>query len=138
MSIETETAMKFFEACEAGRGWEGCKAYCTANASFSSQSEPLAGYTTLQEYTDWMKSICQIMPNGSYELKSFGVDEAKGNITAFAIFSGTHTGEGGPVPPTGKSMKADYVYCMEIDGDKVSHLAKIWHSGISMKELGWT
>lgn len=137
MTLNTETAMKFFEACEAGKGWEGCKPYCTANATFSSQAEPIADLTTLEQYADWMRAICQMMPDARYELKSFGTDPERGNITAFAIFSGTHTGEGGPIPPTGKSMKADYVYYMELEGDKVSHLTKIWHSGISMKELGW-
>ena len=49
-------------------------------------------------------------------MRSFAVDEARHNVTAFGIFRGTHTGEGGPVPPTGKSAEADYVYVMEFDG----------------------
>jgi hypothetical protein len=35
MSNITAVAKQFFEACETGEGWEGCRAYCTANASFS-------------------------------------------------------------------------------------------------------
>ena len=35
-------AGEFFEACEAGEGWEGRKEYCTAGATFSAQAEPLA------------------------------------------------------------------------------------------------
>ena len=57
MSSITVVAKKFFEACEAGRGWEGCQAYCTPNASFSAQAEPLAGVRTLQEYADWMRGL---------------------------------------------------------------------------------
>ena len=49
----------------------------------------------------------------------------------------THTGEGGPCPPTGKSMKADYVYVMEFDGEKIRHMTKIWNAGWTLKELGW-
>jgi hypothetical protein len=41
MSSITVVAKQFFEACEAGKGWEVCQAYCTPNASFSAQSEPL-------------------------------------------------------------------------------------------------
>ena len=50
---------------------------------------------------------------------------------------GTHTGPGGPCPPTGKRVKSDYVYVMEFDGDKIRHMTKIWHAGWAMKELGW-
>ena len=43
----------------------------------------------------------------------------------------------GPVPATGKTIAADYVYAMEFDGDKISRMTKIWNDGHSMKELGW-
>lgn len=43
----------------------------------------------------------------------------------------------GPVPPTGKSTRTDYVYVMQFTGDKISHMTKIWHSGLALKELGW-
>jgi ketosteroid isomerase-like protein len=53
------------------------------------------------------------------------------------VFHGTHTGEGGPVPPTGKSCAADYVYAMNFDGDKISSMTKIWNSDVTLKQLGW-
>lgn len=133
----TATAKSFFEACEAGRGWEACKAYCKPDATFSSQAEPLAGMGSLQQYTDWMKGLLTLMPDGRYELKSFGTDEARGSVCAYGVFSGTHTGEGGPCPPTGRSVKSDYVYVMDFDGGKIRHMTKIWHAGWAMKELGW-
>ena len=30
----TDIAKQFFEACEAGKGWEVCKAYCKADHPF--------------------------------------------------------------------------------------------------------
>jgi hypothetical protein len=30
-----------------------------------------------------------------------------------------------------------YVYVMQFTGDKISHMTKIWHSGMALKELGW-
>ena len=57
---------------------------------------------------------------------------------AYAVFHATHTGEGGPVPPTGKSTSTDYVYVMEFQGGKISHMTKIWNAGWAMRELGWT
>ena len=58
-------------------------------------------------------------------------------VAAYGVFRGTHTGEGGPVPPTGKKVEADYVYVMDFDGDRIRHMTKIWNDGISLKQLGW-
>ncbi|WIM09178.1 ester cyclase [Enhydrobacter sp.] len=137
MSQIADVASRFFVACEAGKGWEGCKAYCRPDATFASQAEPLADLKTLQQYADWMKGLMKMMPDGRYELRSFATDAERGNVTAYAVFSATHTGEGGP-PPTGKSTRSDYVYSMEFDGNgKIRHMTKIWNSGWALRELGW-
>ena len=138
MSNITEIARQFFEACETGRGWEGCKAYCTPDASFSAQAEPLAGIRTLEAYTEWMKGLLGFIPDGTYDLKSFATDEDRGSVCAYGVFSGSHTGPGGPVPPTGRHTDTDYVYVMEFDGGKISHMTKIWNAGWALRELGWS
>ena len=93
-----QTAQGFFEACEAGKGWQACASYCKPDASFSAQAEPLAGITTLEAYADWMKALVGFMPDASYDLKSWAVDAERNNVSAYAVFSATHTGEGGPCP----------------------------------------
>jgi len=45
---------------------------------------------------------------------------------------GTHSGQGGPCPPTGKSLKTDYVYVMYFPGDKITHTQKIWPAGLAL------
>ena len=137
MSSMTDTAKAFFDACETGKGWEACKAYCKPDATFAAQAEPLADVRTLQQYADWMKGMLTVLPDARYAVKSFAVDAARNNVCAYAVFSGTHTGQGGPVPPTGKKTDTDYVYVMEFDGDKIRHMTKIWHAGWAMRELGW-
>lgn len=137
MPTMTEIAEKFFVACETGRGWEGCKAFCAPGATFSAQAEPLAKIATLEGYCNWMKAILGPLADGRYELKSFAVDEKRRNVAAYAVFHGTHTGEGGPVPPTGKCTATDYVYVMQFTGDSISHMTKVWHSGLAVKDLGW-
>ena len=62
-----ETAELFFDACETGKGWEGCKQYCHADAGFSAQAAALTGIDTLKGYTDWMKGLLGFMPDGRYE-----------------------------------------------------------------------
>jgi predicted ester cyclase len=137
MSAMRETAERFFDACETGKGWEVCGQYCHSGATFSAQAEALAGVDTLEGYTEWMKGLLTPLPDGRYELRSFAVDEGRNSVAAYAVFRGTHTGEGGPVPPTGKMVEADYVYVMELDGDRIRHMTKIWNDGISLKQLGW-
>ena len=138
MTNISSQARSFFEACETGKGWEGCKQYCHPNASFSSQTGALAGITTLEGYCEWMKNLFTPVPDGHYELRFFGVDESRNTVAAYAVFHGTQTGPGGPGLPTGKTVAADYVYAMKFDGDRISSMTKIWNDGISLQQLGWS
>src|SRR5207247_2589579 len=81
-----------------------CQRYCHAGATFSSQTGALEGVNTVEGYTEWMKGLFMPMPDASYEVRSFAVDEARQNVAAYGVFRGTHTSEGGPVPPTGKRV----------------------------------
>ena len=137
MSSIKEKAEQFFDACETGKGWETCRLYCHPQATFSAQADALAGVDTLEAYTEWMKGLLTPVPDGRYEVRSFAVDEDRNNVAAYSVFRGTHTGEGGPVPPTGKRVEADYVYIMEFEGDRIRHMTKVWNDGVSLKQLGW-
>lgn len=137
MSGMKETAAQFFEACETGKGWATCRRFCHPDATFSAQAGALTDVATLEGYTEWMKGLFTPVPDGRYELRSFAVDEDRNKVSAYAVFRGTHTGEGGPVPPTGRQVEADYVYVMDFDGDRIRHMTKIWNDGISLKQLGW-
>lgn len=136
MSSITESAQAFFAACEAGKGWEVCSAYCTSDATFTAQAEPLLELKTLQQYTDWMKGLMTVLTDGSYEVRSFATDAERNNVCAYGVFTGTHLA-GGPCQPTGKTTKTDYVYVMQFKGEKIAHMTKVWHSGLALKELGW-
>ena len=137
MSSIKEEAEQFFDACETGKGWETCRQYCHPQATFSAQADALAGVDTLEAYTEWMKDLLIPVPDGHYEVRSFAVDEDRNNVAAYGVFRGTHTGEGGPVPPTGKQVEADYVYIMEFEGDLIRNMTKVWNDGVSLKQLGW-
>jgi ketosteroid isomerase-like protein len=136
MATITDTARAFFDACETGKGWNVCRAYCSPDATFAAQAEPLADVTTLQQYTDWMQGLMKVLTDASYQVKSFATDTERKNVCAYGVFTGTHLA-GGPCPPTGKTISTDYVYVMQFDGDQIVHLTKIWHSGLALKALGW-
>ena len=135
MSI-TDTARAFFDACEDGKGWEGCSAYCTPDATFSAQAEPLATISTLKDYTEWMKDLLTVLTDGRYELVSFATDANRNNVCASSVFVGTHLA-GGPCPPTGKTARTDYVYVMQFNEGNIVHMTKIWNSVHAFKQLGW-
>jgi ketosteroid isomerase-like protein len=137
MGTLKETAERFFDACETGKGWDGCAQYCHPDATFTAQTDALADIRTLEAYTEWMKGLLTLLPDGIAEVRSFAVDEARNNVAVFGVFRGTHTGEGGPVPPTGNAAEADYVYVMNFDDDKIRHMTKIWNDGFTLRQLGW-
>jgi steroid delta-isomerase-like uncharacterized protein len=137
MSAIRETAEKFFDACERGKGWEGCKQYCRPGATFSAQAAALSGINTVEAYTNWMKGMYGPMPDARYEVKSFAVDEQRNNVAAYGVFRATHSAPGGPVPPTGKTLQADYVYVMEFEDGQITHMTKIWNDTHSLQQLGW-
>ena len=137
MTSMIDTAKAFFTACETGKAWDGCKQYCKTTATFWAQAEPFTDVKTLEEYTNWMKDIYTPLPNATYEVKSFAVDNERNNVTAYGVFSATNTGPGGPSTPTSKSTRTDYVYVMQFDGDKIGHMTKVWNAGMALRELGW-
>jgi predicted ester cyclase len=137
MSSMKATALQFFDTLESGKGWDGCRAFCHEGASFSAQADALAGIDTLEAYAEWMKGLYTPAPDAGYEIRSFAVDEERGNVVGYGVFRATHTADGGPVPPTGKSVEAEYVYVMQFDGDKISHLTKVWNDGHSLRQIGW-
>lgn len=134
---QEQTAREFFDACETGKGWDVCKPFCHDDATFKSQADALADITTLQAYTEWMKGLLVPIPDGRYELKAFAANAENNCVVGAAVFHGTHTAEGGPVPATGNSVSSDYVYIMNLQGDKIKSVTKIWNDVQALRALGW-
>ena len=77
MTSITETATRFFDACESGEGWAECAQYCHSDAGFSAQSEALTEVTTVEGYTEWIKGLYGFVTDTNYEVKAFGTDWAE-------------------------------------------------------------
>ena len=102
----TTLAEAFFEACETGKGWEVCSVYCTPDAAFSAQAEPLVDVKTLAQYTDWMKAILTVLPDAHYEVRSFATDIARNSVAAYGVFYGTQRARAGKfLRPGGESPR---------------------------------
>ena len=127
----------FFDACETGKGWQTCKEFCHQNATFEAQADALAQVQTLEGYCEWMKALYTPIPDARYEMRQFSFDEDSNSALAFAVFCGTHSGAGGPVPATGSSTASHYVYHIVLEGDRIKHMIKIWNDSFALGELGW-
>jgi hypothetical protein len=135
-----ENAKKFFEACEAPKGWESCKPYVAEGARFESQCEPLTEIDTVKAYAEWMAGFVRdVSPEAHYDLHASSYDEASRTAMFFGTYHLKHTKDGGPVPPTEKEAHATYVYCLVMSSDdRVEKMIKIWNAPWTLKELGWT
>ena len=133
-----ENATKFFHACDSLKGWEECSQYVTPDASFEAQAEPLVDVSTVEAYAEWMVGLGSVLKGCTYELHISSYDEADKTAVFFATFTGSHVGEGGPVPPTGKETNTQYVYVVTMnDEDQVEKVCKVWNAPWALKELGW-
>lgn len=133
-----KNAAEFFNACESLKGWDICKEYVADNATFFAQCEPLTEIKTVKDYVDWMTGFGTIAPDGNYELHASAFDEVNNTAIFFATYKATHTGEGGPVPPTNKTTNSHYVYALKMDGNgKIMSMNKIWNAPWALRELGW-
>ncbi len=133
-----ENAKKFFHNCESLGGWEKCKDFVAENATFNGQCEPLVELKTVEDYVGWMVGFGTIAPGCSYELHASSFDETNKIALFFATYTATHTGDGGPVPPTNKTTNAEYVYALKMNEEgKVVSMTKIWNASWTLRELGW-
>jgi hypothetical protein len=134
-----DNATKFFHACDSLKGWGECEQYVAEGAAFSAQSEPLVDIKTVEGYVNWMTGFGSNTAAGcSYDLHTSAYDDANSTAIYFATFTGSHVGDGGPVPPTNKETNTHYVYVLIMNGDdKVESMQKVWNAPWAMKELGW-
>lgn len=122
----TVIARNLIDALETGKGWGACKDSCREGATFSIQDEPVVNSITLMGYAEWMRVLMSSISNGRYMLKLLAVQDVEDTVIAKAEFYGTQIGEGGPVPLFGNSVVSEYTYFMTFEGDKISHLNKVW------------
>ena len=116
------TARAFFEACDYGKGWAGCRSYCHENASFETEAETLAEINTLDTYCDWMvEALAMFDATVEVEVKSEAYDVKKDIALIYAEIRGNVI-----IGPEPMFMKTDYVYAINFNGKKISHITKIW------------
>ena len=115
-------ARAFFEACDYGKGWTSCKIYCHENASFETEAETLVEIDTLDTYCDWMvEALAMFDETVEIEVKSEAYADKKDIALIYAEIRGNVI-----IGPEPMFMKTDYVYAINFNGEKISHITKIW------------
>lgn len=134
-----KNAENFFHNCESAKGWEACQSNVADNATFNCQSKALIEVKDVKTYVDWIEGLSTVtMPGCSYSVHASAYDEANKTAIFFATFTGAHSGEGGPIPPTNKTTNTHYVYALKMnDEGKVESMTKIWNAPWALGELGW-
>ena len=117
-----ETARAFFIACDYGKGWEQCKEFCVAGASFETGAEILAGVDRMDTYCDWMADALNMFDdNVQIEVKSEAYDNVRNIALLYAEIRGNVV-----IGPAPMFAKTNYVYVIHFDGDKICHITKVW------------
>eukprot|EP00755_Sulcionema_specki_P020342 Sspe_Gene.71655::Locus_42561_Transcript_1_1_Confidence_1.000_Length_3641::g.71655::m.71655/K15013/ACSBG; long-chain-fatty-acid--CoA ligase ACSBG len=130
-------AQGIFESIESGEGWHTLELSCSLGAVFSCDAFPLRSITTVKEYAEWRADMVKhISKDLECEIKTTSVTGNEVTISASA--TGTHTGRGGPVPPTKRRMTTMYTYTFSFDAaGRLSRLTKVWDVYAMYMGWGW-
>ena len=118
MSSIRETAEQFFDACETGKGWDGCQAYCHPGATFSAQVGALDGVETvrgLHGLDEGLHAAARRQLRGSLVRGRRGAEQ-RGRVRRVPRHA-HRRGRAGAADGQA-SVEADYVYVMDFDGDE--------------------
>lgn len=138
MNSIAKTALAFFEACESGKGWQGCRDYCHSDAAFDVQALSQEDLRTVRAYSESVPHLLDIIPDACYDVVSVATDEALQAVFLFTRFRGSHIGIDVPVAATGNVVISDCVYIMWMKGGKVSRVTKVWNDAHAAIQLGWS
>ena len=118
-----QNALMFFNACEAGKGWDATQMYVLSEEStFNAQvtdslpGPKLSKVKTVKDYTTWMVGVVEEFgPKATAEIKTSAVDKERHTAIFYAIFAGV----------------SDYVYSLSFDVEtcKINSMHKIWNDG---------
>lgn len=86
----------------------------------------LAIIRVLETYAMIMQQIFTPVPGLRHQAQPVGVTLRQRQVLIHQN-RGTHTGEGLPVPPTGKSMESTCVLVRQFEDGRLRHVSKVWN-----------
>ncbi len=112
---------------------EGVMAFYTQDVVFDdiSLSEPLRGS---QEMREFMQAMYAAFPDLHIDLGLLFGEE--GIAAAEYYLTGTHLGDLGEIPPTGKTFRVKALSVYEYDGQRFTRETFYWDSASMLRQLG--
>eukprot|EP00937_MAST-01D_sp_MAST-1D-sp2_P007696 g7696.t1 len=134
-----DTARELFHLLESGQGGpEIVNGYCVeGGAQFSCLALPQ--FSTVEDFCIYKQAIAtQVAPDAKVELLHLATNEEE--VMLMAQMTATHTGLGGPSPPSNpaKRMAVQYSYVMHFDmANKLTELKMVFDICTMYRAWGW-
>ena len=131
--INKEIVKKTFEIVENG-DYEGMNTYIADNYVRHCQATPDLVIESLDAFKEFIKADRAAIPDQKLLVKML---IAEGDLVAFwCTYSGTHTGQMGPFPPTGKTANLDFSGVHRLENGKVVETWVTWDNITILGQLG--
>ena len=128
-----EIVKKTFEIVGDG-DYEGMNTYIADNYVRHCQATPDLVIETLDAFKEFIKADRKAIPDQKLLVKML---IAEGDLVAFwCTYTGTHTGQMGPFPPTGKTANLDFSGVHRLENGKVVETWVTWDNITILGQLG--
>ena len=131
--INKEIIAKTFEIVANG-DYEGMNMYIADDMVRHCQATPDLVIESLDAFKEFIKADRKAIPDQKLIVKML---VAEGDLVAFwCTYTGTHTGQMGPFPPTGKSAELDFSGVHRLENGKVVETWVTWDNITILSQLG--
>jgi len=128
-----EIVMNSFEVVGNG-DYEGMNNYIAKDYTRHCQATPELVIESLDAFKEFIKADRKSIPDQKLNIKML---LAEGDLVAFwGTYTGTHTGQMGPFPPTGKSANLDFSGVHRVENEKVVETWVTWDNVTILNQLG--
>ena len=128
-----EIVMKSFEVVANG-DYEGMDMYIAENYVRHCQATPELVIESLDAFKEFIRNDRKSIPDQKLNIKMLVAED---DLVAFwGTYTGTHTGQMGPFPPTGKSANLDFSGLHRLENGKVVETWVTWDNVTILGQLG--
>jgi len=128
-----EIVKKSFEVVGNG-DYEGMNRYIAEEYVRHCQATPELIIESLDAFKEFIRADRMAIPDQKLNVKML---VAEGDLVAFwATYTGTHTGQMGPFPPTGKTAELDFSGVHRLENGKVVETWVTWDNITILGQLG--
>jgi len=114
--------------------WDELDKYIAADFHRYSQATPDAEINSLDDMKKFMKEWYTSFPDAKMELRMVAAEDSL--VAIWVTFAGTHLGQMGPFPPTGKQMESETFGFFRVEDGLIKESWVTWDNVAGLKQLG--